>query len=68
MKEHYTPLGSITRTEDLELETQKQFGMPMQEDQTLLGITAKTKDFKLGAQPFHSFTLYKKGPPLVMKP
>jgi hypothetical protein len=43
------PLGYVTRNEDLELEAQKQFGMPMKEHQTLLGITTKTKGFKLGA-------------------
>jgi hypothetical protein len=58
-------LGFVTRTENLELETHKQFGMPMKEHRTLLSITANTKGFKLGAQPFHGFTPYKKGHPLV---
>jgi hypothetical protein len=59
------PLGSITKTRDLELEAQKQVGVHMKEHQTLLGITAKTRGLKLGTQPLHNFTPYKKGPPFV---
>jgi len=59
------PLGSITRIGDFEVGTQKQVGVLMKEHYTLLGFTAKTRGLKLGAQPPHSFTPYKKGPPLV---
>jgi hypothetical protein len=58
-------LGSVTKIGGLELEAQKQVGLLMKEHQTLLGFTAKTRGFKLGAQPPCSFTPYKKEPPLV---
>jgi hypothetical protein len=58
-------LGFITRTRYLELEAKKQVGVLMKEHQTLLGIIARTKGFKLKAQPLRNFTPYKKGPPLV---
>ncbi len=59
------PLGYVTRTIDLELGAQKQVGVFMKEHQTLLGFTTKTRGLQLGAQPPHSFTPFKKGPPLV---
>jgi hypothetical protein len=58
-------LGSITKTRDLELGTQKQVGMPMKEYLALLSFIAKIKGFELGAQPPRSFTPYNKGPSLV---
>jgi hypothetical protein len=57
------PLGSVTRTRDLELGAQVR--VLMKEHQTLLGFTTKTESFKLGTQPLHSFTPFKRGPPLV---
>jgi len=57
------PLGSVTRTRDLELGAQVR--VLMKEHQTLLGFTTKTESLKLGTQPPHSFTPFKKGPPLV---
>jgi hypothetical protein len=59
------PLGSITKTGDLKLGTQKQVGMLMKKHLALLGFTAKIKGFELGAQPSCSFTPYNKGPSLV---